>query len=526
MKFYDVIIVGSGPAGTFSAYGLDVNNVLMLDVGYRPKKSPELHGNLDELRAKTPDMFPSLIGENFESMHNIYRSKISYKLKAPYMTYILKNWQKLSPVKTDGFETMMSFATGGLANAWGAGVYQFNEDELKNFPLTESEIAPYYAELTKHIGISGTNDDLAESFGSVKSLLPSLERSGFFDSLLKRYRRLRHHKKFSNIKIGAPRLAILSQTYDGRQAYQYDRMDFFKPYNKAVYNPAFTLEKIIQENNNFTYKPGFLVLHYIEHEEHVEVCAQRIDDDTVHYFKAKKLILAAGALNTAKLVLKSNNDYETHLPIMDNPMVCVPMVDYKFIGKSTKHHDSPIAQLNLVYKTKEYGPIQASFYGSTGPLRTDITFGFPLSVKGNMAMTKYLAPAAGLAMIFFPGHLSPNNYIKLNQDNSLTISYRDEKKDQKIVRTLMTSFRKMGYLCLESLNQYPKIGNSLHYAGIFPMQKNPSHYQTDKNGKLHGTQRIYITDGACFTELPAKNLTFTIMANALRISRVIKGELS
>ncbi len=135
MSLYDVAIIGSGPAGTFSALGLEGKKVLLLDVGYMPKESPELSGNLDDLRSNSPDMFKSLIGSKFESMHNLYLEKISYKLKAPYMSYILKNWRKLSPVKTQGFETMMSFAKGGLANAWGAGVYQFTENELMNFQL-------------------------------------------------------------------------------------------------------------------------------------------------------------------------------------------------------------------------------------------------------------------------------------------------------------------------------------------------------------------------------------------------------
>jgi choline dehydrogenase-like flavoprotein len=53
------------------------------------------------------------------------------------------------------------------------------------------------------------------------------------------------------------------------------------------------------------------------------------------------------------------------------------------------------------------------------------------------------------------------------------------------------------------------------------MSRRPGRYQTDASGLLEGTKRVYVVDGACFPKLPAKNLTFTIMANALRIGRAL-----
>jgi choline dehydrogenase-like flavoprotein len=36
---------------------------------------------------------------------------------------------------------------------------------------------------------------------------------------------------------------------------------------------------------------------------------------------------------------------------------------------------------------------------------------------------------------------------------------------------------------------------------------------------------VYVVDGAAFPGLPAKSLTFTIMANALRIARRVAGDV-
>ena len=109
---YDAIIVGSGPAGTFAAYALQGRNVLLLDVGHRPPAMPDLPGNLYALRQQRDDLFEELIGSEFEGLHNIYKRNISLKLKAPFMSYIVRDWERLMPVQSPNFEAVASFALG------------------------------------------------------------------------------------------------------------------------------------------------------------------------------------------------------------------------------------------------------------------------------------------------------------------------------------------------------------------------------------------------------------------------------
>jgi choline dehydrogenase-like flavoprotein len=58
------------------------------------------------------------------------------------------------------------------------------------------------------------------------------------------------------------------------------------------------------------------------------------------------------------------------------------------------------------------------------------------------------------------------------------------------------------------------------------MRQTPGEYETHPDGRLQGTRNVHIVDGACFSALPSKNLTFTIMANAMRIARGLLGELA
>src|SRR5262249_19017342 len=85
---------------------------------------------------------------------------------------------------------------------------------------------------------------------------------------------------------------------------------------------------------------------------------------------------------------------------------------------------------------------------------------------------------------------------------------------------------RMGYWSSRRFVRIPKPGASVHYGGPLPMRERVERrYETRRNGLLNGTKAVYIGDSAAFPRLPAKNLTFTIMANALRIGRAVRADL-
>jgi choline dehydrogenase-like flavoprotein len=518
---YDAIIVGSGPAGTFAAYALQGRNVLLLDVGHRQSFMPDLPGNLYALRQKRDDLFEELIGSGFEGLHNIYKRNISLKLKAPFMSYIVRDWERLMPVQSRNFEAVASFALGGLANAWGAGVFRFTPRDLDGFPIAAGDLEPFYNEIAAHIGISGARDDLEPYFGAEPQLLPPMRISLLASDILERYRARKAYLQGQGITMGRSRLAVLTVAHNGRMPYMYDNLEFYRPYDPAIYNPVFTLDDLVARNK-VKLQTGYYVSHYQEVPGGVEVIARNLKTGSFETFQCRRLILAAGALGSTKIVLESNRDYESRLPLLDNPMACIPLFRLGRIGAALEVNEGALGQLNVIYDDRETGALlQGTLYGTTGPLRSDVLFQFPLSISANLMWARYLSPAMALVMLFYPGRRDPANYIRLTQSGALDINY-DWKSTGRPERRLIAAFRRLSYLSSSRLCQYPAMGNSLHYAGTLPMKAAPGPYQTDASGRLFGTTSVYVVDGAAFTELPAKNLTFTIMANAARIAGIVR----
>ena len=71
-----------------------------------------------------------------------------------------------------------------------------------------------------------------------------------------------------------------------------------------------------------------------------------------------------------------------------------------------------------------------------------------------------------------------------------------------------------------------ELGEDSHYASTLPMKSNPGKLESDLNGTLFGFRNIHCVDGSVITELPAKSHTFTVMANADRISRYLVKKLN
>jgi choline dehydrogenase-like flavoprotein len=522
---FDVIVIGSGPAGVSAARELRPLRVLVLDVGLEAPAERLPQESLHRLRTRE-ELTHLLVGDRFESLHNIDRSYLSPKLKAPLMRFITEPPDGEEGTLADGFAAVRSFAKGGLANAWGAGVFRYDDHDLAGFPISAAELDPFYDELTRSVGVSGEADDLTPFFGSTADLQPPLPLSRLAAGFLARYRRRRGYFQRHGIHVGRLRSAILTRSLGARPAHAILNQEFFQPNIPSIYHPGYTLDEM-RAAGEVEYLAGRLALRFVERDDGVDVVAKNLGTGDTETHTGRHLVLAAGALNSAKLALASNGDVESRLPILDNLVSYVPLLDVRRIGSALDADSFTGAELCVVYE----GPlaeqrIQGSFYGLGAPLRGDLFFEMPLSLRGNLAAIKYVVPALGMLQLFHPDRPAAGNFLRLLPDGRLAIHY-EPRALGVVERHLIPRFRRAGYLGAARLCQYPEPGSSMHYAGTLPMKAEPGgRYEADRFGRLHGARRVRAVDGAAFPALPSKNHTFTIMANAMRIARHLRENLT
>jgi choline dehydrogenase-like flavoprotein len=62
------------------------------------------------------------------------------------------------------------------------------------------------------------------------------------------------------------------------------------------------------------------------------------------------------------------------------------------------------------------------------------------------------------------------------------------------------------------------MGASVHYAGTIPMTTENRPFTVTEFCRSRDFENLYFVDGTTFPALPSKNLTFTLMSNAIRVA--------
>ena len=178
-----------------------------------------------------------------------------------------------------------------------------------------------------------------------------------------------------------------------------------------------------------------------------------------------------------------------------------------------------LAQLSFSFKLNNKRDIYGLLYDGTTFAQSDLSNKFPLSKSTNLAICNTLSSSLMIGLVYLPSEYTDNKLL-ISNDEKITVNingaYKKEiKKELKEIRKLVaTNFRKLGAFLIPGSFNLSKAGADVHYASTLPMGT-----YTSENGELIGAKGIYLVDGSCLKNIPAKNLTFTIMANADRIGR-------
>ncbi len=503
-----------------AALGLRGARVIMLDVGHTAPRLPRVEESVLSMRRSSRDIGALAVGDGYQGLRNAFERTTSLKLKSPGTEFVIRGSEQLAPVDSQTFAPVISLALGGFGNAWGAGVYRFGEEDMTGFPIGPDQLAPHYDTVSEHIGIAGAEDDLNAEFGQEPHLQPPLRLSRNCAAILAAYERRRKATEEAGLKIGRSRLAVLSQPHRGRSAYEYRSAEFYQCGDPAIYNPAFTIRELI-DDESIQYEGGWMALRFRETPDSVEVLASRGSEQRT--FAARRLLLAAGSLNSARIALRSFDDFETYLPLLDNPMMCFPLLHPGSLGAPVEERESGVAQLNLVYR-HEGITYQGSIYACRGTLLSDVLSDLPFALRSNLRLLRLLLPATSMLMLFCAAGPESSNFLRLQSNGTLEAGYAWTPPPGAAQR-LAGLLGELGCRTSARLCRVPPMGSGIHYAGTLPMRERPGRFECDSRGLLGETRSVYVCDGAWLPRLPAKNLTFTIMANAMRVAAGVREGL-
>lgn len=534
---YDYIIVGSGATGAISAHALVEAgmNVAVLDVGVEDEKYKEIIPNKDfiSIRKEESDQKNYFLGKDYEGIP-WQTSKVGSQLTPP-RNFLTQLTEKFIPFESDSFKPMESMAKGGLGGGWGLGCYEFSKPELDAIGLKESEILKAYEAVASHIGISGDKDDAAPyTVRDLQNIQPVSELENNLNGIFASYKKQKGSLNKKGIYVGRTPLALLTKNKDNRSAIQYKDMDFWSDKDKSGYRSWMTIEAL-SSNPNFAYHKNCLVLKFKEHESGVDVIVKRTDTNEEQIFTCKKLILSPGVLGTARIVIRSFDYAKVQLPVICNPYCYIPCVQWRMLGKEIQQHKTGFGQLMMFLDENKsnFDVGSVALYSYRSLLLFKLIKETPLNYADARIIMQYLQSSFTIAGVHHPEKSSATKFVKMKQNaetftgdiltGQYILSDQEIQINENRERKIKSALKSLGCQPLKTV--YTPHGGSIHYAGTLPFSESGEKFTIHSDGKLAGTKNVFVADGSGFNYLPAKGLTFTLMANAYNVAKnVLKND--
>ncbi|MCI0654312.1 MAG: GMC family oxidoreductase [Methylococcaceae bacterium] len=534
----DFTVVGSGASGVHFAFSaLDHGrSVEMVDVGWTPEASVNPKDSFADLKQALADPAAYFLGRNFEGVLLPGTAGEFYGIP-PSKEYALRPVHQFG-IEGENFAPLSSFAQGGLAEAWTGGCYPFNEHELEDFPFSYNEIEPFYARVAGRIGISGENDDLAPSVPFHPGLQEPLKLDQHSALLLSLYRgKKRTFQSKLGCRIGRARQAVLSRDSGDRQSCDYLGRCLWGCPRNALYTPAVTLKECLK-HPQFTYTNGHYVRYfrYNDSRRIETIVLQAVDGQNSREIPVNTLVLAAGTLGSSRILLESvfreSGEVIRLHGLMDNRQILVPFLNLFMLGKSFEAQSYQYNQLAMGFDAehpKHY--IHCLITALKTSMIHPIVDKFPFDLKTSLHLFRNLHASLGLVNVNFHDTRRRQNYLTLDITNNpehpiLKVHYcapenERQRLDSALKRVKQALFR-LGCIVPPGMAHLRPMGASVHYAGTLPMTNDRAgKWSTGPDCRSNDFKNLFVVDGSTYPFLPAKNTTFTLMANAMRVADIL-----
>ena len=519
-----LFVVGSGPAGVSVSMALLKRGlpVTMLDVGRAIE--PDLAQEIVEMRGKSFLSEKDLIqlkGGVEAGMSGVDEKKL-------FGSSFVNGCSDHFRLEKSNASLYLSFAKGGLSNLWGRNLMPLCRDDMRDWPLAEDALDHYYKRVLDYVPLAGRDDFLGQLLPLYTTSPGPMVLSGQADQLDKYFHRHAKDLKDKGFTFGQSRLAAC---FDG----SWKRSDecrrcglcLYGCIYENLYTSLWTLDELCG-NKSFTYSSGYMVDFIEKSHDGLIIHAIKESDRSPVAFEADKVFIAAGAVASTRIVLKSKKMYNVPVNFKVSDYYILPSLTLfskknvveealntccqYYLQLNDRQIDSRLITMQ-VYTYNDY------YYKA---IKKALGIFFPFFQRP----VRFLLDRFVVVLCYLHSDNSAHMKFCLKDDDLLQVTGINNPESQRIVsrlkRRLWKSFGKTGLFPLPFLGREQKIGLSVHFGASLPMSDVAAGLHTDIYGGVDGLDGLHVVDAAVFPAIPATSPTFVIMANAYRIGAEVE----
>lgn len=493
----DIAIIGSGMGGGTTAYALKDSGakILVIERGHRLPAEPQ-NSDLDEV----------YLNGRYKNADTWYNGRTG----AP-------------------FKPGVYYWVGGNTKVYGACLPRFRKNDFEEvahqdgispaWPFSYEDLEPYYTRAEQLFQVHGQiGEDPTEPIHSEAYQYPPLDHEPAIQDLANSFRRQGLHpfRMANGLDADTPEKRALCATSDGAPNESGLKSDA----EKIAINPALAAGVELMTGTKVTRLiPG------PDGRTIVAALAER--DDQIIRIEADRFVLAAGAVNSAALLLNSatpehprglanssglvGRNYMVHNStffIGINPFRTNPTLWQKTLGLNDWYEAGPANQYPL-------GNLQM-----LGKLRASM-----LKMARPWAPTRILKAISDRSIdIYLTTEDLPrrNNGISvINGKIHVWWEPNNLKPHQELVRRISRAVRKAGYPVI--FTERMGIETNSHQCGTAVAGHDPTTSVLTPDCRAHDLDNLWVVDSSFFPSSAALNPALTIAANALRVAATIIG---
>lgn len=502
---YDIIIIGSGAGGGTLAYKLASSGkkILILERGdFIPKEK-----------------------ENWDAKEVFTNGR--YRTTEKWFD---KNDQPFSPYT--------HYAVGGNTKMYGAALFRLRESDFKNtrhfggispaWPIQYEELESFYEEAEKLYSVHGERGiDPTEPKAKTGYPFPPLKHEPSMQDLFDSIRGL-GYRPFP-LPIG---VRLGENSPNGSSPVHLSNFDGFPDPTEAKADAQVVSVREALKSPNVTLLTGAHVNRLLTDKSGKRISIVEVTRDDQHFsFEGDVVVLAAGAVNSAAILLRSGNLANSSGMVGRNYMLhqngCVINFSQKLntaqfqksFSLSDFYHDAEDSEFPL-------GTIQ--LMGKNDP---DTVLGLAQDQLPGRSFEELSTHSIDFWITSedLPDY---DNQVTLRKDGSIKTIYTINNREA------YTRLKQKLYTILDKLAEKDplyknaiRVGYDLgisgvsHQMGTLRFGKDPKTSVLDVNCKAHDLDNLYVVDASFFVSSGAFNPSLTIMANALRVGKHLLEQL-
>ena len=524
----DVAVIGSGVSGAFAAHALASRGVgvTILDVG--ETLDAKRQAAVDRLHAVPPANWPAadfdLIDENPTYGKGVLPKKVHFG-----SDYIYAENRPFAPIdtKVGGRVPYPTFAKGGFSNIWGAAFLPPDACDMADWPVSRTEMEPYFRKVANLVPICGGEGNLERTFPAYTASLGALDAGPQGDALLADLKRAERSLLEQQTVFGKARLAVHTRDGDhGVLACNGCGFCFTGCVRNAIYSTLPLLADLVGKHG-VRHRIGVFVAGVTERDGKAILDVVDLPSGERALLAFDAVFVAAGPINTTRLLLRARELYDRPVRLKESQKFVLPVLRLRGAPTAIEHPSITLASVFL--ETKAEGLSDHWTHVQIVPMNDMIVQTAGLPATGHPLAGQLWKPLLRRMMAAWCGmHSDHSSAVELclRQDGDagrleldLAVNARARADARTAARDLFRKGLRFGSVFCHWMIKFSNPGSGTHCGSAFPMRLRPAGlFETDPLGRPFGWSKVFVVDSSVLPSIPGTTLAFPVMANAYRIA--------